>query len=545
MLTRSRQSFVSLRVSRDRSREQEKAIHLELAVNGSLADRKLVALGEQHRDSGGSALLSPGDAPRCVMARWGITAGELGLPLDLEHLAKLDDSLAPALAAARRGLGILLPAATSALGSATAMLSAGMASMSWRLLRDLEGSFAQRLLNGFALTLPQRIADPLCALCEKLLDEDEVLWLEILHPSSYLPLVPWEQLVRKCVPNPLVRRSPHAVYPITPARPLRTIVCASGASRRRLLPAQALADGVTQIRDALPAGSVVHVFADRAHHAALEPLITAPTGANGSVLRIHDLNGTESATPEAGGTGHPWARWITASLAGEAVDLVHWISPAELGADRGRMAVLADPSAEPAITKRRLGVQVSTPHFTPGGTVRYVTAEEMHAFMNRLGAWGAVISSPGDPASRAGLRMLADDLAQLRPGPFALHEFGGAKDDALLSRLYEFIVAPANSNVPPPSTLALYSHPGALAQHLEHAGAELGILPQEIVEPQRSTEQWVASGRRIVEQNITECLSHDGSSELTLASRRGRARGIALVANLLAEAESTTGGGEP
>lgn len=525
-------SILVLRLRRDRAEVGSKRILLELMVVGDVADRALVAAVPPTTPPPAEG---PPGAPVSVLARWGADAAELGMPLDPADLVLLRDRVESMLAAAGRSLGRALPQLPpAALSQASSRLMPGVGAAVWRLVADWEQRGLPGGLPRLSIRLPERIAHPLRALCEQQLAPGEPLWLEIAGPASYLPLVPWERLVGARLGVPVLRLSYHPVGPTPPDGPLRVVVCLSGAHLQDTLTAGTLRPTLLAIRAGLPRGSTVEVFADRGTLAMLG------TAALAEEIRVH----APPALPaEGGGSGrlprveHPWVEWMTRVLGGRAVDLVHWISPGVLHPDRGRVAVMADPAAEQPAWKL-LSLLRSSPD--AGAALRYVGAEEMHQFLNRLGAWGAVFSTPDSEVSRLGMRFLVDDLARLRPGPCALHDLGRGTPESL-AQLYRFVTDASVTAAPEGAGLLLYQHPRATGQapapassgvvhDWEVARARLGTLQQS------PNGQWAAASQRVLEQSVAQSLSADADNPLVAATRRGRANGIAFVSRLLAEA---------
>jgi hypothetical protein len=160
---------------------------------------------------------------------------------------------------------------------------------------------------------------------------------------------------------------------------------------------------------------------------------------------------------------------------------------------------------------------------------RYVGVGELAAFLTQVGAWSAVFSSPPDNYSEAGLRFLADSVAQARPGPVLHHMLRPSGLAIELLEMYGFLYSPAPSQVPTHGDWFAYCQPSlvadlAMVNYVRTRRHELGVkinanliesLPQvpmkRIRQPAEEAEpmhadapNWVSAAQRYVEQQTLQ-----------------------------------------
>jgi hypothetical protein len=322
------------------------------------------------------------------------------------------------------------------------------------------------------------------------------LWLELPTPHGDLHLVPWERLLAPVVGDRPVLRTPyHALRP-RGSQEVFQVALAATPSRAALAAGVDLAALVSAYArswvDSSHGTARVHVFVRDETVAAVR---AGTAGLPGVV--VHDPAATADLAGSGAGRGvspadlstNPWLRWMTAALAGEAVDVLHVLTYGNLGSTGGRLLLARSPVA--GGDRDACLLAGSTP---------------LAGALDQLGGWALVLSGlPGDP-SPAGLRDLADAIAQLRPGVAvaeAVPAAGTADFDAAVARV--FGGGPAVGSLP---SLSCWVHPELVHYTAEQAG-ELLLTPtgqSALIPPAtgrvlagESTPAWVAAGSRFLE----------------------------------------------
>ena len=237
------------------------------------------------------------------------------------------------------------------------------------------------------------------------------LWLELAVPHGDLHLVPWERLLAPVVGDRPVLRVPyHTLRPRT-STDVFVVVVAATLSRAALPAAVDPAAVVgTYVRSWVSNSrqtARVHVFVRDEAVATVRGLVADLPG-----VVVHDPagtanlagSGTGSTTSPADLATNPWLQWMSTALGGEAVDVAHVLTYGNLTDTGGRLMLSRSPVA--------------------GGdrdACLLVGSTPLAGALAQLGAWAVVLSGlPGDPCP-AGLRDLADAIAQLRPGASVAH----------------------------------------------------------------------------------------------------------------------------
>lgn len=325
------------------------------------------------------------------------------------------------------------------------------------------------------------------------------LWLHLVKPYGFLGAVDWEGALAGALQRPLLRlpdflerpRENRAVLDVA-------LVCSEPVSEARLDPPQLLVD----IAQAVLHGSrrertTIHLFADEQYFHTLKGRF-----ANEPRVAVHDPAGARAhgiqergrvGGSELGDLHSPWLLWIRDSMQGRSLDTVHFVAHGFLADQRPAVAL-----AESPLSNR------------DRGDARYVGVGELAAFLTQTGAWSAMFSSPPGNYSEAGLRLLADTLAQTRPGPVLYHRLKtGLGPDPQLQALYGFLYAPNPSPVPAQRDWFAYCQP-SIVENLDLAS------------PQR-----LAVTALDVNAGLFESAAVPLSPPLTRGTRRGGSRGDA------------------
>ena len=336
------------------------------------------------------------------------------------------------------------------------------------------------------------------------------LWLHLVKPYGFLGALDWEAALVPQLGRPLLRLPDFLERPRENRDVLDVaLVCSEPVSEPRLNPPQVLQDIVA----AVLAGSrrprtTVHIFPDEAYHDSLRNTFAAEPR-----VAVHDpqVAQVHGALPRGGVRGDeanelqsPWLKWMRDSMKGHSLDAVHFVCHGFVADQRPALALAESPLSN---RDRR--------------DARYVGVGELAAFLTQVGAWSAVFSSPPGNYSEAGLRLLADTLAQTRPGPVLYHTLGAPGSDPALQAMYGFLYAPTASPVPAQERWFAYCQPAlidTLASPTRAAPASAALaanssLFESVLAPQRRARgpaavprpaadapSWVSAAQRYVEQ---------------------------------------------
>jgi hypothetical protein len=371
-------------------------------------------------------------------------------------------------------------------------------------------------------SLPDHVLTGLVAQFGSRLAPGEPLWLELVPPRGLLPLVPWERLLVPRLNVPVLRLPRLRLRPVIPRETLDAVVCFS-APPASLLPRADLVDRlIHHIPQDFSRRTTFHLFGDQP---AL-PLLKQIQTNYGDKYQVHLYDPTEappSGPPPAQGTDQPvdspWLLWIEHALAGRSVDLVHFVCHGYLTREQGALALTESPWQGP-----------------DEGTARMVFTGQLSAFLNQVGAWAVFLSSPARPTS-AGLRMLQEELAQLRPGPILFHDTTDPQAGPAIEAVYRFLFGTGPQPVPHTPAASLCCHPfrGQDQQAPDAWGNELldrytlsAQLGEELRGPD-NTPAWLAGAQRRLEQSAANLLTENNE-----AVERGRQEALRFVADVMA-----------
>jgi hypothetical protein len=406
---------------------------------------------------------------------------------------------------------------------------------------DRFASWTRRLLSGIVtefnldrvidlvspkLSLPESILRSMRSALSPRDGETPLLWLNIGRPAGYLHLLPWERMLRSPLGVRLLRLPYRNVKPKVASSAPQIALCCSALARRDALKPTALEEIVTGIAGVLPTEARIHLFVDELYRADLDRLALKPAAAAlGSRLVLHPAPGW---LPEAADRGdekanHPWMSWIQEELAGQGVDLVHFVASAHWS---------AGSHLEIARIPMRLGEpdDKSVP-------IRYLSAQDIHSFLNQLGAWSCIFTSPGQSASLLGMRELMDQLAQLRPGAIVLHDVAADSGCQALVGSYRFLYGGAEALPPESDAVSLLCHPWQAGFGRDKLGeVNLGIVGEAIealhrlAEAPGETPRWVTSCQRYLETEMSKLSAGTPRSALEQGVEKGAREALRLFA---------------
>lgn len=332
------------------------------------------------------------------------------------------------------------------------------------------------------------------------------LWLELPTPHGDLHLVPWERLLAPVVTDRPVLRVPyHTLRPRTSDDVIQAaIVAAPSAAALPADPAPIVAAYAHSWVRSSHGHARVHIFV-RDETADAVRALTADL----SEVVVHDPamaadlagSGAGSSVSPADLRTNPWLRWMGTALQGQALDVLHLLTYGNLGSTGGRLLLARSPIA--------------------GGdrdACLLVGSTPLAGALDQLGSWALVVSGlPGDQ-SPAGLRDLADAIAQLRPG-VTVAEAGSdrtADFEAAVARVFA-----GGPPVPSLPSLTCWVHPELVHFSAQQAD-ELLLTPTGqssviaaatgSVLAADSTPAWVAAGSRFLEAQQADWIGSTGAA---------------------------------
>jgi hypothetical protein len=357
--------------------------------------------------------------------------------------------------------------------------------------------------------LPSHIASSLKSL---LCDPDSSassIWIRLSKPVGLLTAVPWERLLQPLLNIPVLRLPYHLIRPREPREQIDTVICFSSPATEPEVEMKL----ANQITDLIPSDLArltnFHLFARSSIH---EHLIRLQHMYNKGHYNI-----IVYPPPVQKLRGNPWFSWISQCLRSRSADVVHFVCHSHRMREEGCLALAESP----------------TPDCEQSATL--VSARELNEFLNRIGAWSVSFASPPN-RSTAGMLMLQDSVAQLRPGPVLVHDMNDPDSGRALVAAYRFLYQEGQQ--PPASpAIALYCHP-ARQQNVgdddEGTGAVLNqyTLATKLGNRLAEADQpaWLASAQRILESS-----AGDVAAEFESDPDSGRARARRFIVEALTE----------
>ena len=302
------------------------------------------------------------------------------------------------------------------------------------------------------MPLPPSLVDGLRDWLGQNADGDRPLWVHLVKPYATLRLVPWERALGAALERPILML-PDFIFPRPreAVQSLDVVLCASAPlGYEDHTVREALRIAADRILEGGNRAVRLHVFADLQIAASLSPLWQSQ-GRLGQQIIVHD---NQQAAPyvqedissrlldEAGTLRSPWLLWMRAALAGQGVDVVHFICHGHLSRERGAMLFAQSPLER-------------TETFLAGP----VGGNELGTFLTQIGAWSSIFSSLPDDHSEPGLRSLADEIAQSRPGPMMMHVLREDPQAGALAAGYAFLYSLEPHPAPRSTSLFMYCQP--------------------------------------------------------------------------------------
>jgi len=513
----------------------------ELQVTGESADRGWVAPDQLPQKSAPSRRKSRSSAPppavepesECTsrthtLAQWVFSPEELRLPIHYKAAMQFKDK-------ANSFNGLLAGMAQLAVGA---------------VLNDIRADGLRRLVastnwlpSGEPL-LPAPMARQLKTLLKSVLRPSDCLWIELAEPAGYLPLLPWETMLRPLTDAPILRLSPHEVQANSRDRALCVVACVAAPYEKGMPSAQCLSQMLGEIRRSLPESSTIHVFADDRVRPACKTAVQE-LGASDSrrvAIEVHEPVAFAGKRKDADGV-EPWREWIVRSMADTAVDIVQFITPGVLFPDRPRVVTTWAPT--PTCEEQLKASSTKQPVVQD---LRYFSPLELSQFLNVLGAWGAVFST-GPPTSlmmqsRMSLRLVVDQIGRLRPGVAVLHDRESDTECIALGETYRFVIGDASIKASGSTSVCVYCHPAralaiapepaALPTELMQSYQMLKKLIEATLDRDGQLPAWMATTERVVEQAVSRFADYGPADP----SVHGLTRALQFVGQMISSSPS-------
>jgi hypothetical protein len=322
---------------------------------------------------------------------------------------------------------------------------------------DLPG-IDRALREDIAFALPTQFTEPLRAALGST-PPGEPVFVEFRRPFGYLPVLPWERILRPALTVPLLRLPFTSVPAVSGTDLLEIAVCAPATGTP--LVAELLRAFVADP----PMRTHVNLFAapgdgPLAVPAGLDVTVHQPPA---SVEDTPALSGPEAPVGSPDELENPWLRWIVEAIAPGSIDVMHVIAPGRLSRNFGLLDLGASPTGGENPRELRL-----------------VSAGQLLSCLTQLGAWSVGLTSVG--VGEAALRLIAHRMSGLLSGPVLMHApRPGSWTD--LAAAHRFLSAPETGLPPVTSALTISCHPAWVqaASSVPGPAAKDEALEREII----------------------------------------------------------------
>jgi hypothetical protein len=322
-------------------------------------------------------------------------------------------------------------------------------------------------------------------------DDEDALWLQMASPIGYLTALPWESMLRPAFRSwPVILRIPDfTLAPQRGAGPISIVLCASQPGGEPLDPQRLLAE-IFRLRldESWGVPATIHVFTDPRAYSFLRSRFDSEPEWSSAVV-LHDPRETDREDVNS------WLAWLQREMSGTAVDLVHFLAHGYVADGQPALVMAESPTAPDDRLWGRL--------ISPG---------QLAACLTQLGAWAFGLSALPRNSSPLGLRMFADSVARLRPGPI-LYEPGPARSHDYGA--YEGLLFGGRPYVG--DGAFLYVHPRLTNVRGKPSYAE--SLVEQTLGPTRGFRPlptWATTTRRYLEQSAAQLFprqAEPGSAE--------------------------------
>lgn len=384
-----------------------------------------------------------------------------------------------------------------------------------------------------------RIPEELIRFVNQHLRDAQPLYLAFDSPYGYLPAVQWELLATSALRRPIVRLGANSVRPVL-AEPIMDVAyCCSLPAHAGVSPAVVATDFIRQLPRELPEQARLHVFTHRALSSLLQRKIEA-LGVSRAVtiyaapeMTTCPLSGAQqtlSDLPEVSQLQNSWLLWMRDALQHVSVDVVHFVCSGYLGRTKAGLRLANGPTDAEEF-----------------GCSEIVSTREIAMFLQQVGAWSVVFSSPPFNSCDLGLRMLFHEIAGMAAGPTAFHDIAADSDSNALAMLYRYVFVPEIGSIPSSPALALSTHPAWSSPRNQQWDDRMERLVRDYTvfghaasgnAPQASAAQapapWATSQQRSLEKSIAE-LANAPQSEREQAREDGILEALRFTKDLLSK----------
>lgn len=335
-------------------------------------------------------------------------------------------------------------------------------------LSSLSQMNLQREARGYAEgVLPPEVVTEVGAWMRENITDGQPLWVHVVKPYGVLRFMPWERAFGAAF-GFAVLMLPDFLFPPPreSAETLDVALCATVPVHTEAhYVRQALHGAIAGVLKASVRRTELHVFTDVELHREVALGLRQVHDSNVQVTLYDPQQAAKYCVPDlssrlvdkTGQIRSPWLLWMREALQQRSVDVVHMIGHGYLTRDRGALLMAQSPLER-------------TDEFRAGP----VGAVELSTFMTQLGAWGTVFTGVQDNNSWLGLRALADEIGQSRPGPMLLHSLDRDPNQDFLPPVYRLLFDTAPSGMPVSDALFVFCQPYRISGGASHDPYEIG-----------------------------------------------------------------------
>jgi hypothetical protein len=351
-----------------------------------------------------------------------------------------------------------------------------------------------------------RMPDALIRQVQQHLPPHQPLYLAFDSPYGYLPAVAWEQLAITLA-RPIVRLGATAVRPLLAEDTMDVAYCCSLPSNAGISPAVVAAEFMRQLPRELPDQARLHVFTHRNLSSVLQRKIESMSVAQSvTVYTAPEMppacplstNNTLTDVPEVSQIQNPWLLWMRDALQHVSVDVVHFVCMGYLGRTKAGVRLSEAPIQSEDLRCAEI-----------------VSTREIAMFLQQVGAWSVVFSSPPFNLCDLGLRMLLHELSGMVAGPTAFHDIATDGDSSALGMLYRYVLVPQSESLPLSPSLSLCTHPSWASPRNQQWDDRMERLVRDYTvfgesthvtsqAPSPAPAAWATSQQRSLEKSISE-----------------------------------------
>jgi hypothetical protein len=337
------------------------------------------------------------------------------------------------------------------------------------------------------------------------------IWLSLVLPYGYLPMVPWESLLQPVFQTPLLRLPHLPLKPLMPSESLDVIICIARDTTcsleeiARQLKAKISSHRGRITRLYIFGGKELQPMLERVKQDFESPRLPItfydPAAAPDYRTARRDCNPMLQ---------NPWLIWMQWALEKKSADLAYFIADGSLSRAQSFLHFSSSPLKD---VDPNWGADVGV--------------EELSLFLNQVGCWSTGFSASSEAYGSASLRMLQEDLAHVRPGPIFLYDSVTDPGCIGLSAALEFLYGVRNAPPPSSSALSLFCHPSRT--ETSYFADALSVLPvwlraNPLVIPLlNKASSWIPTVQRGLDILSSNDAMRDLLNSFTLASRASAA----------------------